>query len=111
MWLTRQLSFLAASLSLPEMATGDAPDERPETEFGGRVGNVELCRVERAAFCSLTRSAGARRYYVLRARGKNHHQALRQLANRWVGILHGCLDYGCLYEEDVPWRTAQRPAT
>jgi len=63
------------------------------------------------AFCSLTRSAGARRYYdELRARDKTHRQALRQLANRWVGILHGCLDHGCLYDEDVAWRTAQRPA-
>ena len=42
------------------------------------------------AFASLTRSQGARRYYdKLRGRGKTHHQALRALANRLVGILHG----------------------
>jgi hypothetical protein len=57
------------------------------------------------AFCSLTRSEGARRYYdELRARGKTHHQALRQLANRLVGILHGCLESGTLYDEEIAWR-------
>ena len=57
------------------------------------------------AFCSLTQSPGARRYYdALRARNKTHHQALRQLANRWVGILHGCLESRTLYRDDTAWR-------
>ncbi len=44
------------------------------------------------AFCALTTSAGARSYYdQLRDRGKTHRQALRQLANRLVGLLHICL--------------------
>ncbi len=56
------------------------------------------------AFASLTCSAGARRYYdALRSRGKTHRQALRQLANRWVGILHGCLERGVAYREEVAW--------
>ena len=56
------------------------------------------------AFCSLTTSAGARSYYdQLRARGKTHRQALRQLANRWVGILHHCLGQEELYDERAPW--------
>ncbi len=56
------------------------------------------------AFCALTRSAGARDYYrVLRHRGKTHHQALRTLANRLVGILHGCLDHRQTYLEHVAW--------
>jgi hypothetical protein len=56
------------------------------------------------AFCSLTQSSGGRRYYdELRARGKTHHQALRQLSNRWVGILHGCLRTGTLYDEAIAW--------
>jgi hypothetical protein len=56
------------------------------------------------AFCSLTQSAGARRYYdALRARGKTHRQALRQLANRWVGILHACLERRTAYCEEVAW--------
>ena len=58
------------------------------------------------AFCSLTRSPGARAYYdQLRARGKTHRQALRQLANRWVGILHHCLHTGSLYNESSAWTT------
>jgi transposase len=57
------------------------------------------------AFCSLTPSPGARRYYdELRARGKTHRQALRQLANRLVGILHACLEEGTLYDESIAWR-------
>jgi transposase len=56
------------------------------------------------AFSSLTRSAGARRYYdILRGRGQTHHQALRALANRWVGILHGCLRHRSTYSEDIAW--------
>lgn len=44
------------------------------------------------AFCSLRGSPGARAYcQQLRARGIGHQAALRQLANRLVGILHGCL--------------------
>ena len=67
---------------------------------------------ERWAFCSLTHSRGARAYYdELRARNKTHHQALRQLANRWVGILHGCLDHSALYDEITAWpATAQQAA-
>jgi len=56
------------------------------------------------AFCALTGSAGARDYYHrLRQRGKTHHQALRALANRLVGILHGCLDHRQIYREDIAW--------
>jgi hypothetical protein len=60
--------------------------------------------LERWAFCSLTHSDGARRYYdELRTRGKTHNQATRQLANRWVGILHGCLEAQTPYSEEVAW--------
>jgi hypothetical protein len=56
------------------------------------------------AFCTLTKSPGAKHYYdELRARGKTHRQALRQLANRLVGVLHGCLEDGTLYDELVAW--------
>lgn len=62
----------------------------------------DACR--RWAFSSLTASPGARRYYDLqRQRGKTHHQALRALGNRLVGILHGCLTHGQPYREDVAW--------
>lgn len=58
------------------------------------------------AFSSMLRSPGARAYYdQLRARDKTHRKALRQLANRWVGILHICLERGCLYDEQIAWPT------
>jgi transposase len=63
------------------------------------------------AFCSLTQSPGARVYYdQLRGRGKTHRQALRQLANRWVGILHVCLQRGQLYDETAAWDHLQATA-
>jgi len=56
------------------------------------------------AFCALTASPGARAYYdTLRARGTGHHAALRQLGNRLVGILHGCLKTATLYNEHTAW--------
>jgi len=56
------------------------------------------------AFSALSSSPGARRYYdARRAAGKSHHQALRSLANRLVGILHGCLQHRQLYREGVAW--------
>jgi transposase len=58
----------------------------------------------RWAFCSLHASPGARAYYdALRARGKGHHTAIWQLANRWVGILHGCLITRTHYDETTAW--------
>jgi hypothetical protein len=56
------------------------------------------------AFAALTSSPGARRYYDdHRARGNTHHQALRALANRLVGILHGCLRHHTRYDETRAW--------
>lgn len=53
---------------------------------------------------ALLRSPGARAYYDRqRARGAGHNAALRQLANRLVGILHGCLKTGTLYDEATAW--------
>src|SRR3954463_470769 len=61
------------------------------------------------AFCALTASPGARAYYdAIRARGVGHHAALRQLGNRLVGILHGCLKTRPPYREDTAW---PQPAT
>lgn len=37
-------------------------------------------------------------YRQIRARGTGHQAALRQVANRWVGILHGCLETGTMHE-------------
>lgn len=65
----------------------------------------------RWAFCSLTASPGARAFYdQKRAGGDNHYKALRALANRWAGILHGCLEHRTLYNEHTAWAHRQ-PAT
>jgi hypothetical protein len=56
------------------------------------------------AFSTLRYSPGARAYYdQQRARGSSHNAALRQLANRLVGILHGCLKTGTHYDETTAW--------
>ena len=56
------------------------------------------------AFATLTASPGARAFYdEHRARGDTHNRALRALANRLVGILHGCLRHEALYDEDTAW--------
>ena len=56
------------------------------------------------AFCSLSSSPGARAFYDRRrAADDTHHQALRALANRWVGILHGCLRHHSDYDEATAW--------
>ena len=61
--------------------------------------------VHQWAFCALTASPGARAYYdTLRARGTGHHAALRQLGNRLVGILHGCLKTRTAYNETTAWQ-------
>jgi transposase len=56
------------------------------------------------AFTALSTSPGARGYYDQhRKAGSTHHQALRALANRLVGILHGCLRHRTRYDEDTAW--------
>jgi transposase len=56
------------------------------------------------ASVAITVSPGARAYYdKQRARGADYNAALRQLANRLVGILHGCLKTGTRYDETTAW--------
>jgi transposase len=56
------------------------------------------------AFAALRVSPGARRFYdAQRAKGLEHNDALRRLANRLVGILHGCLKTRTCYDEDTAW--------
>jgi transposase len=63
------------------------------------------------AFAALTASPGARRCYdAHRARGATHHQALRALGNRLVGILHGCLAHRVAYQEQLAWPAADPAA-
>jgi len=60
--------------------------------------------IDQWAFTALTKSPGARAFYdQRRATGDLHHQALRALGNRLVGILHGCLRHRTLYDEHTAW--------
>lgn len=60
------------------------------------------------AFCSLSASPGCRAFYdQRRAAGDLHHQALRALGNRLVGILHGCLRTRTRYNEHTAWAHRQ----
>jgi len=60
--------------------------------------------LHRQAQSALISSPGARAYYdEQRDRGLDHDAALRALSNRLVGILHGCLKTGALYDEATAW--------
>lgn len=53
---------------------------------------------------AMAASPGVRALYdELRARDIEHFAALRQIANRLVGILHGCLKTRTLYDETTAW--------
>ena len=47
-------------------------------------------------------------YDQLSARDVGRHAALRQLGNRLVGILHGCLKTGTSYDEATAWAHHQQ---
>jgi transposase len=105
---------------------GDDPDRYPEarsrknyagtspiTRQSGKTKLVAARHVHndwlvdavcRQAFSALASSPGARAYYQqLRDRRVGHHAALRQLGNRLVGILHGCLKTHTRYDETTAW--------
>ena len=63
-----------------------------------------LDALDSQAYAALKVSPGARAYHSrLRDRGASLSAALRQLANRLVGILHGCLKTGTGYDEATAW--------
>jgi transposase len=67
--------------------------------------------IDQWAFCSLQTSPGCRHYYdQRRAANDLHHQALRALGNRLVGILHGCLRTRTTYNEHTAWAHRQPAA-
>jgi hypothetical protein len=56
------------------------------------------------ALSALTASPGARAYYdELRTRDIDHDDALRRVASRLTGILHGCVKTGRSYDEAAAW--------
>ena len=66
--------------------------------------------LHRQAFSALSGSPGARAYYdQLRDRDIDYNAALRQLGNRLVGILHGCLKTRTRYDEATAWNQHSQP--
>ena len=64
--------------------------------------------IDQWALGAINNSPGARAFYDQhRAAGDLHHQALRALGNRLVGILHGCLRHHTLYSEHTAWAHRQ----
>jgi len=56
---------------------------------------------------ALVGSPGARAYFDARNPGpRTSKAARRKLANKLVGILHGCLTHGTLYDEARAWTAA-----
>jgi hypothetical protein len=56
------------------------------------------------ASCALLHDPEVRAYYdQLRARDISHNAALRQVGNRLVGILHGCLKTHTTYQQTTAW--------
>ncbi|WP_369125585.1 IS110 family transposase [Catenulispora rubra] len=73
-----------------------------------RLIDALMFQASKAIVCS----PGARAYYdKQRERGAGYNAALRQVANRLVGILHGCLKTGSLYDETTAWANQPKPAT
>jgi len=65
--------------------------------------------IDQWAFCSISTSPGCRQFYDQhRAAGDLHHQALRALGNRLVGILHGCIHNHTNYDEHTAWAHRQK---
>jgi len=61
------------------------------------------------ALSALSASPGARALYdAERAREVDHSPALRKVANRLVGIQHGCLKTRTLYDEATAWPQQQK---
>jgi hypothetical protein len=74
------------------------------------AGSYKLCaalaeqrRSRRSIVQSRNDEAALAYYNELRARDRSHNAALRQLGNRLVDILHGCLKTGTLYNQATAW--------
>jgi hypothetical protein len=91
----------------------------PITRQSGKVKTVHarfihndrlVNAVDLQAGAAMLRDHYVRAYYdELRDRGLGHHAALRQLANRLVGILHGCLKTRTYYGLDTAWAHRTKP--
>ena len=128
--ILRSLPGLGAILGARVLAeSGDAPgryvDAKGRRNYAGtapitrasgtsHVVAARLARNKRlfdacyqGAFCALTASPGAKAYYDDHDPGpRTAKVARRKLANKLVGILHGCLAHGTVYDESLAWHQA-----
>jgi hypothetical protein len=90
---------------LCRLKPGHRASRKKKTVTARWVCNQRLLgAVQQQVFSATNGSPGARAYYdELRARRIGHHAVLRQLSNRLVGILHGCLKTRTLYDETTAW--------
>ena len=80
-----------------------SPSLRHQTRRAGSLGPERRLAdaLYQQAFAALTASRGY--YDRQRDRGATHHQALRALGSRLVGILHGSLRHHTTYDEATAW--------
>jgi transposase len=128
--ILRSLPGLGAILGARVLAeSGDAPgryvDAKGRRNYAGTApitrasgtSHVVVARLVRNkrlfdacyqwAFCALTASPGAKAYYDDHDPGpRTAKVARRKLANKLVGILHGCLAHGTVYDESLAWHQA-----
>ena len=89
----------------------------PITRQSGKVRTVHarfvhndrlVAALHDQASCAILHDSAVRAYYDrLRARDVSHNAALRQVGNRLVGILHGCLKTHTLYNQATAWSHRQ----
>jgi hypothetical protein len=85
---------------------------KKKTVLARYIRNEHLIDALRAqAMSAISSSPGARAYYdELRDREAGHEDALRRVAGRLTGILHGCLKNGVPYDEETAWGHRTAPA-
>jgi hypothetical protein len=99
------------SFSAAELVTETTPDLTTDSGIKKRAVLARHVRnrrlydaIDRWALCAMNSSPGARVFYnQRRAAGDLHHQALRALGNRLVGILHCCVRHHAAYNEHTAW--------
>jgi len=88
----------------PVISTRSLPRKNARCPGCARGGHRLPVRQAGHASRRVERPGGARAFYdAQRAAGVEHNAALRKLASRLVGILHGCLKTRTLYDESTAW--------
>ena len=107
-----------AEIYLSQPGLGVILGARVLAEFGDDPHRYADAKARKnfAGTSPITRQSGKQKFVLARyvhndrltARGKDHNAALRQLANRLVGILHGCLKTNTTYDEATAWTEFHR---